>query len=320
MVLSCICNSLPAVPSALEPKLPGFLKGKVAFWTTAAAVAALTSRKIYRELNKQSVRGKLVLVTGASSGIGQAAALLYAKKGARVILAARNSSALEALKTKIEQSGGVAYVRCMDCSKAAEVKAASSLILDQIGVPDIIVNCAGAGVWKFVEQTSYSEVSQCMDAPFFAAANVTLAFSSHMIKRRSGMIVQVNSPACVAPWPGCIGYAAARAALYGWHNALVMDLSGTGVKPVHVILGETSSGYWAANDVGSHQLPKIGKWLLPQMTPAQAAAVVVSASEYGDKEVTRPLMLSIIRELRTFMPDTVDWLVKATSIGRKLPS
>ena len=153
---------------------------------------------------------KLAVITGASSGIGAATARLLGKHGYRVVLVARNRAALDEVAAGI---GSQAAVEACDASEGDAVVAMAERVRRDHGVPDVIVNSAGAGAWHWIEDTPPAEALAMMRAPYFAAFNLSHAFMSEMLERDSGVLIHVNSPVSFATWPGCTGYAAARWAL-----------------------------------------------------------------------------------------------------------
>src|SRR5438552_17278435 len=111
----------------------------------------------------------LALITGASSGIGAATAVAMARQGARVILLARTHSGLEATATEVRKFGGEAWIYPVDLTDATAVERTAKAILTEVGVPDIVINNAGAGRWLPCDQTSPEEAVQMMASPYFAA-------------------------------------------------------------------------------------------------------------------------------------------------------
>ena len=107
---------------------------------------------------------------------------------------------------------------------------------------------------------------------------------SNMLARRSGVMIHVNSPAAEMVWPSCTGYAAARFALRGLHEALSQDLAGTGVRSCQVIFGEVSSEYWENNPGSRAYVPKISK-TIPVMTPEACARVLLRVAERPRRQV-----------------------------------
>jgi len=204
----------------------------------------------------------IVLITGASSGVGAAAARRFVRRGAKVIMVARSADKLAALADDIGYGAIAAPCDAADPDAVAKLAAE---VLAEHGAPDVIVNSAGAGAWKSVPDTSPQEAVTMMQAPYFAAFNITQAFLPAMLERGSGLVIHVNSPACLAAWPKTAGYTAARAALLGFHRALSQDLAGTGVESCHVIFGRIDSEYFAENDVSESDMPWLGK-LVPTLS------------------------------------------------------
>ena len=113
--------------------------------------------------------GKIVLITGASSGIGAESAKQFAERGARVLLIARNEQNLEKIAGDISSKGGEAIVFPCDVTDYEAVDKIAKRIKKEIGIPDVILNNAGSGIWKFVEETSYQEAIDMIKAPYLAA-------------------------------------------------------------------------------------------------------------------------------------------------------
>src|SRR5262249_58177231 len=113
------------------------------------------------------INGVLVLVSGASSGIGAATAKAMAKAGGRVVLLARRKEALDQVAAEITSTGGQAWTYSVDLTDADAVAAVAKQITEELGTPDIIINNAGAGRWLFVDETSPAEAVQMMTVPPF---------------------------------------------------------------------------------------------------------------------------------------------------------
>lgn len=247
------------------------------------------------------INGKLAVVTGASRGIGAATAILLAEKGAQVILVARSKSDLLHVATRIRRAGGIAHIVASDLADATSTRNAAQGILQNHGVPDLLVNNAGAGRWLFAEETPEGEEDVMIALPYLAAFRLCRAFLPGMLSRRSGMILNVNSPASLIPWSGATGYAASRWALRGFTEALRADLHGTGMRVCEVMLGETSSNYFEANPGSYLRLPKLAKFL-PLLTPEEAAWYIVKAVRQNRSTYTAPFLLAVNRFFLGLMP------------------
>jgi short-subunit dehydrogenase len=259
---------------------------------------------------------RVVVVSGASSGIGAATAEAFARRGSRVMLLARTRSALERVAVQIAANGGSAAAYDVDLADGEATQTIAQRIGADHGMPDIVVNCAGAGRWLDIEETSPAEAVSMIQAPYLAAFFLTRAFLGAMIARGTGRIVNVNSPAAVSPWPGATGYAAARWALLGFTQALRVDLEGTGVGVTHVIAGEVESPYWAHNPGARERLPTVSRYF-GTLTPDDVARAIVRAVERDRNNVIVPFLLRVALGLNAMWPWPMRRLLVATGYHRK---
>lgn len=254
------------------------------------------------------------VVSGASSGIGAATARKLAHAGWSVVLVARNAEALRAIESEIRGSGGRALAIAGDAADGVAMKTLIDRVAQECGPVDVLVNCAGAGEWRFIEETSPTQIRTMMDAPFFAAFHLSHAVMPEMLERRHGLIIHVNSPVSSMGWPGATGYMCARWALRGLHESLCLDLAGTGVRSSHVVFGKTSSDYFVNNPGSEERLPRIAT-LVPTITPEACANVILSVAERPRREVHYPFMLRLFAWANHFAPAVVRTLAIRT--GRR---
>lgn len=257
----------------------------------------------------------LVVITGASSGIGQATARVLAKAGWRVVLVARGLEALERTAASLRAAGGTAVVEVVDAADPKAVSALARRVLERDGVPDAIVNSAGAGEWRYVDELPPEAGDRMIGAPYLAAYHLVAAFMGPMRAAGRGVFVHVGSPASILPWPGATAYCAARWALRGLHEALVMDLAGTPLRSCHVVLGEVRTAYFE-HATGSHErIPAVGR-LIPVMEADQAGALVADVVRRPRRELVRPWLLWAFAASHRWVPWLVEWLVVRTAPGR----
>ena len=230
---------------------------------------------------------RLAVVTGASSGIGAATAAALAEDGWRVVMIARGADKLNEVAGRIRAAGGDVVPRPLDAADGAAVVAMASEVMSEHGIPEAIVNSAGAGAWSFIEDTDPDEARTMMDAPYFAAYNTTHAFMPALLKAGRGVLIHVGSPASLGTWPGATAYTAARWALRGLHEALRQDLRGTGVATCHVLFGEVESEYFATNAVDRSEFPVLARYL-PVMTPRECAEVILDTIRRPRPQVLYP--------------------------------
>jgi short-subunit dehydrogenase len=258
---------------------------------------------------------RIVVVTGASSGLGEATAKAMASRGAQVALLARNREALARIAAEIDEQGGMATSFPVDLTDAEAALRACKTIQSQLGVPDVLVNNAGAGRWLFADETMPEQAVQAMATPYFAAFNTTRAFLPDMISRGSGHILNVTSPACFVPWPGATSYGAARWAIRGFTELLRADLYKTGVKVSLVCAGEMRTPYFENNPGSKERIPKIAN-LYRTLEPEEVASAIVNAVETGKRDVILPLLLRQTLFVHRFAPRLVEMLALKTGFRR----
>ena len=248
---------------------------------------------------------KIVMVTGASSGIGAATAEAYAATGAQVVLVARNADSLKARSEDIKRSGGVADTYQADLSNPETVSELAAKVCRDVGVPDILVNNAGSGRWAPLIETSPEELREMIEVPYLAAAYTTRAFLPGMVARGSGKIACITSPASYLAWRDACGYIAARHALKGFAEGLRADLKRTGLHVTLVVLGAVDTSYWA-NNPGSHAgVATTIPGLLPQLSVEEAAAAIVDGIDRKQRVVVKPAAYRLVFAMQALAPSLV---------------
>lgn len=257
------------------------------------------------------ISGKIAVITGASSGIGAATALLLAQKGARVVLLARREDKLAEVRRDILAQGGQAASYPVDLANAAAVSYVARAVFADVGAPDILINNAGAGRWLTVAETPPEEAEQMMAAPYFAAFNTTHAFLPAMLARNSGHILNVTSVASYAAWPGATGYIAARWAMRGFTLGLRADLHRTGIGVTLFAAGKVDTPYFTRNPGSEERIPGLSR-IVPTLSSAQAAAAIARAVQRERREVIVPPIAALFVQLHKFLPGVVDRLLIQT--------
>ncbi|ABU57253.1 SDR family NAD(P)-dependent oxidoreductase [Roseiflexus castenholzii] len=260
----------------------------------------------------RNIQKTIVLITGASYGIGAATARAFGRRGAHVLLLARTQSALEDVARDIRASGGAASVYPVDLTDARAVEEVAQQVLAAFGPPDILLSNAGAGRWLFIDETTPDEAVAMMAMPYFAAFSITRAFLPSMRARGRGHLAYVNSPASLVAWPGAAAYTAARWALRGFVEALRAELHGTRLRVTTIIPGLVATTYFEHNPGVLERVPGLARRLLPVLTADQAAAAIVRGIEHGRREIVLPGMLRLLYAAYAIAPGLVQYLTILT--------
>lgn len=247
---------------------------------------------------------KLVLVTGASSGIGEAVAKRYGGAGAHVLLLARNAERLYGVAHAIREAGGAATAFPVDLQGSEATKEVAAHITAEIGTPDVLINNAGAGRWLPLIDTPLDDARAMIDVPYLAAFNLTHAFLADMIGRGSGALVYVTSPAAYLAWPNATAYIAARRAMAGLAEGLQSELKPSGVSVSLAVLGSVETPYWEHNPGSLENVPEAPPFVRT-LTADEAAAAIIDGAEEKRRFIIKPGAYRALFILNALFPKVV---------------
>ncbi len=179
----------------------------------------------------ERIKGKTIILTGASSGIGEAAAKRLAELGGHVCLVARRQEELQRVKAQIEADGGSASIYPADLSSEAGVDACLDAILADHPRIDILINNAGRSIRRTVKESldRYHDYQRTMQLNYFAPVRMILRLLPQMFEHRSGHIINVSSMAALIPTPYYSAYAGSKSALDGFSRSLRAELVDKGI-------------------------------------------------------------------------------------------
>ena len=258
------------------------------------------------------MKNKLILVTGGSSGIGKSAAFELLKTGANLILQARNVQKLESTARELDPSGNRVSTYSTDLMDQNAVEKSAEMIIKNHGIPDIVINSAGAGEWLSFKEASLSHYKETMDSPYLTTTFTCKVFFDKMQERGTGHFIIVNSAACYFSFPGATGYTPSRWALLGFSKSLQADLYDTNFKLSMIALGKVSTPYFENNPISEDRIPKIVSWLIPTMSEKAAGKVIASTVQSKAKIVIRPFMMKVSVWLNRLFPSIFRWLMRVT--------
>ena len=174
-------------------------------------------------------KDKIVLITGASSGIGKETAIQFAKKGSKVILVARRKQKLEQIADDLKKSNISTLICECDVSDKLQVEKMSKLVLEKYGSIDILVNNAGFAIYGSVFDLTTEEIESQMATNYFGMIYCIKNFLPSMLEKKSGHIINVASVAASFGLPGIASYCASKFAMLGFSEGLKHELKGTGI-------------------------------------------------------------------------------------------
>ncbi len=232
------------------------------------------------EVNRKSSGAPVVMVTGASAGVGRAVALRFARDGARLGLIARDREALEEVAREVHELGGEAMVLPLDVSDAQAVFDAADEAAQAFGPPDVWVNDAMATVFSPVSEIAPEEFRRVTDVTYLGFVHGSMAAMRHMRPTGRGSIVQVGSALAFRGVPLQAAYCGAKHAIRGFTSSLRSELEGEGsairVSIVELPAVNTPQFDWARTHM-SHQPRPMGKPIRPEV-----AADAVHRAARGD--------------------------------------
>lgn len=211
-------------------------------------------------------KNKIVLITGASSGIGKQTAIEFAKLGAKIILVARRKEKLDALANELEKFHVQSLVCQCDVSNKEQVKEMSNTVLEKFDSVDILVNNAGFAIYGSVKDLTIDEIESQMETNYFGMVYCIKNFLPSMLKKKSGHIVNVASVAASFGLPGITSYCASKFAMLGFSEGLKHELKDTGVGITVV------SPIMVRTDFFDH--PSFGK--MPKYSPTSLSSKTVA--------------------------------------------
>ncbi len=230
------------------------------------------------------LKDQVVVITGASSGIGRATALRFGKGGAKLVLAARNVVGLQEVADAIRDMGSEALVVPTDVAEWEQVERLAAYVMTAFGRIDTWVNDAGVGVYATAGDTSVEETHQVMQTNFMGVVHGVKAALPYMEKQHSGTIINVGSVESQVALPFNSAYAASKHAIKGYTEALRMELdhAQSGINVTLIMPAAMNTPFF------NHSLSKIG--VLPRPAgpvyePELVAEAIVYAAEHPQRDV-----------------------------------
>ncbi|WP_377888635.1 SDR family NAD(P)-dependent oxidoreductase [Alkalihalobacillus sp. R86527] len=238
----------------------------------------------------KNIKEKVILITGASSGIGRQLALDLAEKGARLILVSRTEDNLLLLKEQIVSSGGYPpAVWPMDVGDGTRIDHLLPRLLEEMPAIDILINNAGFGKFDHFVDADMKEIEAMFDVNVIGL----MRFCSHvlpsMVKARSGLIINVASQAGKIATPKSAAYSATKHAVLGFSNSLRLEMKPHGINVMTVNPGPIKTNFFEVADSSGTYAKNVEKMML---SPEKVLREIISAIEKGKREVNLPAWMN----------------------------
>jgi short-subunit dehydrogenase len=257
---------------------------------------------------------QVVVITGASSGIGAATARLLGQRGYRVVLAARRLERLEALAHEIRGDGGEALPVATDVTRLHQIQNLVDSAIDQYGRIDVLFNNAGLGRSKPLEASDpEKEIDLQLRVNLWGLIQTTRAVLPHMIERRHGHIINMSSIAGLVGTPTFSVYSASKSSVRGFGEALRREVSKYGIFVSAIYAGAVATEFAQHSGVTGKIGISTPKKLA--LTAEDVARTVLRMLDRPRRAVIIPGPMRIVVWANMLFPGFVDWLVERRPTG-----
>ncbi len=253
---------------------------------------------------KQGLKGKTVLITGASGGLGEQIAYQCAANGAGVILAARNLERLKEVQKNIRETyHAEAVVYQLDVGQHGEVRDVVREIFSRHKKVDCLVNNAGFGLFKTITDSTVEEAEQMFKVNVIGLIAMTKMVLPEMMKAGSGHIINIASQAGKIATPKSSIYAATKKAVLGFTDSLRMEVKDRGIYVTAVNPGPMATNFFEIADESGNYIKNVGRWVL---RPERVAEKVVNKMFTPVREINLPRLMNAAALLYTLFPGFVE--------------
>jgi short-subunit dehydrogenase len=242
----------------------------------------------------------VAIITGASSGIGEACARLFSKKGYRVVLAARRMKKLRALADEIQQNGGEALPVQADVTQQSQLQAMVEKTLAVFGQIDVLVNNAGMGKLVWFDQQSLDEIQTQLAVNVGGVLLASRLVLPHMMERRTGSIVNIASVAGFVPPPTYTVYGTTKFAIRGFTEGLRSEVKPFGIHVGAVYPGAVATEFDEKAGVSWETEKTTPNWLL--LSAEEVAQQVFNVVERRAPQKVIPWIMNLSIWLNAHLP------------------
>ena len=253
------------------------------------------------------IERQVIVITGASSGIGLATALTAAEKGATVVMLARSEQTLGEIAEEIRASGGHALALTVDVGDADAVAEAVDRIVAEFGRIDTWVNNAGVSIYGSLDEIGLEDARRLFDTNFWGVVHGSLAALPHL-RRENGALINVGSEVSEAVVPLQGMYTASKHAVKGFTDALRVEVENVDRSGMSVVLIQPTAVNTPFPEHARNYMSREPKLPDPQIDPAQVAAAIIEAAQSGGRDIKVGSMARLNVMASRLMPRVADRL------------
>lgn len=267
-----------------------------------------------------NLKGKIVFITGAASGIGAATARAFAAQGCELVLADLDETGLASTEISVQQAGAKVHVMALDVTEESQYTQLAQQLCKTVGVPHIVINNAGIGAHGSFLNTPMDVVRRVIDINLYGVYNGCHAFLPMMLEAGdSRHLVNVASMASLAPMPNMSAYAASKYAVDGLTEVLAMELIDTNVDVtcVHpgIINTPIAQGSSYNGDAGLDQVRRLGEYYEAHGSdPAVVADGMVEAVKKGCAHLHVGNKATVTEKVKRISPTLLRKMAMKTAI------
>ncbi|MGX7351500.1 SDR family NAD(P)-dependent oxidoreductase [Enterococcus canis] len=257
--------------------------------------------KIFQELTD-----KIVVITGGSSGLGEQIAYEAAAKGAIVVVCARRIQLIGKVKQRcMEISGKEAYAFQLNVAEPDDIEEVSQKILTEVGVPDVLVNCAGFGSFEDFLSVDMAAAYRMFEVNVLGMMVLTQKMAIEMAEKGAGHIINVASMAGKMATAKSTLYSATKFAVLGFSNALRLELKPLNIGVTTVNPGPIRTEFFDQADPSGDYLSSVD-WVV--LDPEKLARQIVKKMGTTTREINKPELLEVAARFYTLFPHIGDFL------------
>lgn len=250
---------------------------------------------------------QVIVITGATSGIGLCTALLAAERGAKVVLAARSAGTLEAVVQQIRFDGGEAIPVVADVGERAQVARIAEAAVERFGRVDTWVNNAGVSVYGRLEEVSEEDSRRLFDTNFWGVVNGSLE-ALPLLRRQGGALINVGSELCEAVIPLQGMYSTSKHAVKGFTDALRIEVEQVERAPVSITLIQPAAVNTPYPQHARNYMDREPKLPAPMLDPHRVAEAILRAAVDGGRDIKVGAMAYMNTTMARLMPRISDHL------------